>query len=675
MLVALALAAALQSEPASALPVAPAEATTGVTSFPAVFFAPLQPTTALDMLERLPGLALDKGSSQRGFEGGGGNVLVDGLRPTSKTDTLEEILRRIPAGQVLRIDLIRGGAPGIDMQGKSVIANVIRSQTGGLQTMVSAGANRISADRWAQFFRLESNGTIGKKAWEVSARFGGWSEDDGDDGPHVRTGPTGNLISRSQIVSQTPNLNGSLTAAYQQPLMGGTFRINGRVFNEKKKTQEDDLFSFPVAALTQTDGLATGRDYELGGRYTRPIAEATTLELVGIRQTSDKTSDFLTRAPTSTDRFTLGRKTEETIGQAVIKRDLGRGMSAEVGVEGALNRLESQTRLVRNLIPVTLPAANVVVEETRTEAFAKSSWRPSDRLSLDGGLRFETSDLSSSGDLNLSKSLSYFKPRIGASWAASPTTEFRVRFERVVGQLKFDDFVAESAVNTGAVTAGNPAITPEQAWVAEAAIEQRFWKDGVITATVRHSALSDVIDRAPVFTTSGSFDAPANIGEGKKDELIVSLSLPLDRLGLERAQIKGQGTYRKSEVTDPTLGTLREISNLPPVEWDATFSQALPAWNSSWGIEAKSGARNSSYRFNEVFTTKQNTYVKAFYEWRASPDLSWRIEVQNMTQGGMRSTRTAYAGSRKTTGIAFVDDRDLAFGRTVFVRFRKTLGG
>ena len=40
-----------------------------------------------------------------------------------------ELLRRIPASRVDHIELIRGGAPGIDMQGQTVIANVVLQGT------------------------------------------------------------------------------------------------------------------------------------------------------------------------------------------------------------------------------------------------------------------------------------------------------------------------------------------------------------------------------------------------------------------------------------------------------------------------------------------------------------------------------------------------------------------
>ena len=55
------------------------------------------------MIERLPGFVFDDGSSVRGFEGAAGNVLIDGQLPTSKTDDLESVLRRIPASQVAHV--------------------------------------------------------------------------------------------------------------------------------------------------------------------------------------------------------------------------------------------------------------------------------------------------------------------------------------------------------------------------------------------------------------------------------------------------------------------------------------------------------------------------------------------------------------------------------------------
>jgi hypothetical protein len=113
-----------------------------VTSYAPTYFVAASPTTALDMVQLLPGFTFDNGNSVRGFGGAAGNVLINADRPASKDDGLYDALKRIPASSVLRIDVIRGGAPGIDMQGKAIIANVVLRSDGGAKLLVAASVVR-----------------------------------------------------------------------------------------------------------------------------------------------------------------------------------------------------------------------------------------------------------------------------------------------------------------------------------------------------------------------------------------------------------------------------------------------------------------------------------------------------------------------------------------------------
>ena len=85
---ALLLAAPALAQPAAEAP--PVEAS--VTSYPPAFFAEYRPTTAMDMIGRLPGFTFDAGTDARGFAGTAGNVLIDGERPPSRNDSLDAIL-------------------------------------------------------------------------------------------------------------------------------------------------------------------------------------------------------------------------------------------------------------------------------------------------------------------------------------------------------------------------------------------------------------------------------------------------------------------------------------------------------------------------------------------------------------------------------------------------------
>ncbi|MEL7488632.1 MAG: TonB-dependent receptor plug domain-containing protein, partial [Pseudomonadota bacterium] len=92
--------------------------------YPPGFFSQFNPITALDMVLRVPGFSIDGGDNVRGFGGAAGNVLIDGQRPSTKSASIFDILTRIGAGDVERIELIRGGTGGLDVSGQAVVVNL-----------------------------------------------------------------------------------------------------------------------------------------------------------------------------------------------------------------------------------------------------------------------------------------------------------------------------------------------------------------------------------------------------------------------------------------------------------------------------------------------------------------------------------------------------------------------
>ena len=57
----------------------------------------------------------------RGFAGAAGNVVINGQRPSSKSDTLETMLARIPASRVLRVEVGPGDLFGSEYAGKAQV--------------------------------------------------------------------------------------------------------------------------------------------------------------------------------------------------------------------------------------------------------------------------------------------------------------------------------------------------------------------------------------------------------------------------------------------------------------------------------------------------------------------------------------------------------------------------
>jgi len=119
-------------EPAPASPQAAVE-TAGRTVYEAEYFRTFSPANALEVIRRVPGFTLDVGAQDvRGFGGAAGNVVINGARPSSKNDTLETILARIPAQRVLRVEVGSGEQFGAEFAGRAQVANLVLGSAGGL---------------------------------------------------------------------------------------------------------------------------------------------------------------------------------------------------------------------------------------------------------------------------------------------------------------------------------------------------------------------------------------------------------------------------------------------------------------------------------------------------------------------------------------------------------------
>jgi hypothetical protein len=540
-----------------------AERREGVTVYRPDFFAASRPNTALEMISRLPGFQFDGGSSARGFAGTAGNVLIDGKRPASKSDSLGDIVSRIPADQVERIEVIRGGAPGIDMQGQSVVANIIRKAGNTSQQTVTVGTNWFlqSGDNLPSF-NYQTSRTMGPRSFDFSAGLGTSLDDSVGQGTRVRRDPSGAITRFETAGTEAEGRPLSAKGSFKTPLMGGELRANATV--GKSNFKDEDHFRRP-GVVTDVVGKSRNLNGEVGLNYTRPLNQRLSMELVGLQKLGR--SDFVSRFEENASRssFESEAQSGESIGAGVLRLKRSETLSFEAGAEAAFNFRDGQTGLTINGERIDLPASNVRVEERRGETFVTATWRPRPTLGLEAGSRFEVSTISSSGDVTNERSFFYPKPRLLATYTPGPDTTFRLRLEREVGQLNFGDFVASANLTDERVVAGNPDIEPDKTTVIELTAERRFWETGSISVSLAHEEITDAIDRLPIIAIADNgdriiFDAPGNIGEGTQDELDINLTLPLGRFGIPGGEFKASMEWVNSEVTDPTTGEARRIS-------------------------------------------------------------------------------------------------------------------
>jgi hypothetical protein len=659
----------------------PAAAQARVMSYPAAFFAAYQPNSALDMLTHAPGFSFDAGGAVRGFAGAAGNVLVDGARPAAKDDTLDDVLHRIPASSVLRIDIIFGGAPGIDMQGKTVLANVIRRRDIAGKVTVNASVTHGLDNQISGNLLIEGEKRLGETTYEGSLRVAKFLDSGAGSGSWTRADGTGVPFVTAKEFSRGAAFTYKATGAVETPALGGKLRLNLSLNSSPYSGHQSDTLTPPPGV--ENDRYSFGQDSaELGLRYERAFDSRLTLETFLVQRLGRQstTDNFLSDPPTAARTgddvsadFNLRKSTGESIGRTSVNLKVARTLSIEFGGEGDYNWLRTHTVYSENGVLTDLPAADVDVDELRGEAYGTVTWQALPSLNAEAGLRVEASRIASSGDVISARTLVYPKPRFALAFSPDAANQFRLRLEREVGQLDFDDFTAQAAgLNTGTVHAGNPTLNPGEDWVAEAAWDRGFWGGADATITLRHFWLSQVVDRVGIPSPSGTYDAPGNIGAGSKDEAAFSLTLPTDRLGISHGLITGETTLRQSRVTDPTTGHFRGLSGLHQSDWTVHFTQGLPRWRASWGFDLDGPWTQTFYRFDEIDTDKLRLYVSPFIEYKPRSDLAFRVEALNPFGQGVEHSRQVFNGPRDIEGVDFTDVRNIRTSHYVRIRFIKS---
>ena len=659
-----------QTAPAQDAPVGDV-APQGVLVFEPAFFADSRPDTALDLIARLPGFAFESGDSgTRGLAGTAGNVLIDGRRPSTKSDSLDQILRRISAAGVARVELIRGGAPGIDMQGRSVVANVVLVRTVTTERVFEANSyvypdghlGPVLAARWS---RREGDD-------QIEGSISGFSDrtDGTGDGFRRRYNPAGSLIQDADLVLWDRIRNLRATGAVQRRVGGGLLRVNGLLGWFGNENAQDLLIRSGGGFDSFNEEESNDINSELGVSWARDLNPRLDLELTGLQRYSAEDYTGVSESRGDSSTFTADATSGESVGRAILRFRPGSRWSFETGGEVAYNFLDSATTYAENGVPVPLPSSSVKVEELRGEVFGQATWRPDPTLTLEGGLRVEVSEISQSGDSDLTKSFVYPKPRIQATWTPRTGHQFRFRAEREVGQLDFGDFIASADIDIGQVEGGNPDLEPEKSTVIEAIYEHRFDGEGVIEVTVSHADIEDVVDVIPL---TGGFDGVGNIGDGKADFFQLRLTLPTDRLGIPNGRFQTRGSWSSTSVLDPVTGEARRFQGNQAFGCGVSFNQDLMGGRWSWGFEHGCNIdKGRAFRVREVRAFHEEPDVEAFVQWKPERDLTVRVDLGNATDRAQGNDREIYAGPRDTAPLAFREVRRTRMSPWLFVQVRKT---
>jgi hypothetical protein len=655
------------AQPVAEAPAQVEQAQSGITVYPPSFFAAQRPSTALDMVGRIPGFTYDSGDTARGFAGTASNVLIDGARPASKSDTTDNILSRIPAGDVERIELIRGGAPGVDMHGRTVLVNVVRKAASGSSLAVSVQDNLFADGHTIPGGSITYTGRFGPHQIDVDlSRYSSFDDSVGD-GRVVTTYPNGVIDSQN---ARTAGHGGGvgLTTSYKGPLLGGT--LNARF--KLEETYFNDGLSFGLPPTEVYNDHNRARDGELGLNYERKFGPVG-VELIGIQRLERDSGRSTGVIPGDNAFFGGNQSFGESIGRVVLRYAWSPSLEFETGGEAVYNFLDGDERYIDNGTPVPLPSSQVHVDEMRYETFGIATWKINPKLTLEAGARLEASTIEETGDTSKRRSFFYPKPRVLLTWSPLGETQVRLRVERKLGQLNFSNFVSTVDLSNTNVKGGNPDLRPDDHWQFEGAVEQRFWGKGSVVVTLLHEEVRDASDYVPIAGTSPLVDGPGNIGAGRSDQIDIETQVPLDRLGIAGGILKTTSIWRTSEVTDPLTHESRRISGQRPFVLQWSFDQDLPALKSTWGVAHFTGWRETYYRLNQIQRRHiGNQFVTLYWEYKPNPAWLLRVEGDNLIPFKFWQDQTLWNGPRDTATLDYEREITIQSQPRLFVKIKRT---
>ncbi|GAM99009.1 hypothetical protein U91I_02646 [alpha proteobacterium U9-1i] len=672
------LTRALSASPwvlACALALVPAAAaqtsapTTEDRTYEAADFARYAPQNALDMLNQAPGFTIRQASTERGLGQATGNVLLNGQRISNKSEDILTQLRRIPAADVIRIE-IRDGAT-LNIAGLSgQVANVVSraSQVRGAYAY-RPEFRQLFTDPLLTRFELSVSGQAGPVQYTLALD---------NQASHSGAGGDTNLISPGG--AHIERRHDIWTGEYNRPRVSGRFVFDGpsdsvgnlnAAFRQNLYAfEEDGIWTGP--GLIDRDRRVTvtedGWDYEVGGDYEFGFGIGR-LKLIGLDRSESNEAETIVRlAYANGDPTTGDRITQDSVeSERVLRAEYAwRSEPADwqVALEAAYNLLDSTTHLYSlqpsgGEVEVPFPGATAEVEENRYELLATYGRPLNRRLTMQMSAGGEYSELAQIGANGLTRTFWRPKGQVSLVWQPEDETRVNLRLQRRVGQLNFADFLASVDLNNGTTFGANADLVPPQSWEIEleAAHEMGAW--GNATLRVYGAAIEDIVDIIPISATE---DSVGNLDQAVRYGIEWRATTNLDPAGLEGVRLDTRLQLQASQVDDPLTGEQREISNSLLRFAQISLRHDTPETQWAWGTTLSHQEYSPSFRLTEIFHQYEiPIFGSAFVEHKDLFGLTARFSVANFFNGESFQFRTVHV-DRRTDPIDYYERRDRAIG-------------
>ena len=631
------------------------------------------------MVVQIPGFTISDGNGQRGLGQADQNVLVNARRFSSKSDSLRDQLRRIPAADVVRIEVVDGTT--LDIPGLTgEVANIIVASTGASgQFRYNAGFRPFNTE--AQLFGGEASlkGSSGRLEFTVALsndnnRFGA-------DGQNLIRDAAGSIIEVQDTKFSggfdNPKLATNFTYRFASDAIANLNLSYGEDFFFRDDPETGVRVSGPRRlrlARTREDGP----EYEIGGDLEFSVGPGR-LKVIGLERF--ERDNFTSQV---VDRFDdglrpLGSRFDQVnaVGERISRFEYGWRMwnaDWQLSGEAAFNRLDRVSALFDlapdgGFVAVPFPRGTGGVTEDRYEASLSFSRQLTPTLGFQAIVGGEYSQLEQTGVAANSRSFQRPKGSLSMAWTPSKDFSASLELERRVGQLSFGDFLASVALDDDNQNVGNRELVPFQGWDATLELNKTFGPWGSAKLELKQGWFTDFVDFVPL---DGGGEARGNVGDAERLDLEFSGTVKFDPIGWRGAQLQFEADRLWSSLVDPFTGTKRPFSSRTIDALQLDFRQDI--LNTSWAYGSGLFTFNPS-PYSRLFEVGRGyegpVFLSVFAEHKDVLGLTVNIEANNVLGARDVFARTVFAGPRPDADIRFTE----RFSRRIGPTFRLRISG
>ncbi|HYD25403.1 MAG TPA: TonB-dependent receptor plug domain-containing protein [Croceibacterium sp.] len=630
-------------------------------------FARFAPKNALDMLRQVPGFTIISADQGRGLGQANENVLINGERIASKSESVIDQLNRITSGRVERIEIVDGaslGIPGLSGQ----VANIV-TKAGDISGRFEYRA--IWRPRYAKTSfgggEISVSGATSRLEWSAAYTHGtGRGGAGGGEGAIITDG-FGNVLEHRdnliQFVGEFPRLSTRVKWDGPGSLVANFNANHSRTYTDFSNDETRDLVA-DVDVFRDFDNDDDGYSYEFGGDVEFPVGPGR-LKLIGLEsygRFSGPAISLLIPAdgsPPTGSRFDQVRENGEHIGRGEYRWNM-LGGSWQLDAEAAFNRYSQVSGLSfldtsGEFVPIPFPSGTGGVTEDRYEVILNHNRTLGKGLSLQFGAGGEYSKLAQTGPGGLVRT--FWRPKGSATLAWTPVQglDLSLKLARTVGQLSFGDFLASVNLAQDTGNAGNVQLVPQQAWEADFEAKKNLQAWGSATLRLYGRLIEDYIDIIPV---AGGESRGNIVGDAKLYGASLNATINLDPLGWKGAKINANGRIEDSNLADPLTGLGRPFSSHNYTGGEFSLRYDVP--DSDWAL---GGGVNWSINrpYVRLFEVGQEyegpVYSFGFIENKDVFGLTVNLNVFNLSGGQSIFDRTVWTGLRDRTPIEFHERR------------------